>query len=278
MNMEQDWLTELILQKKIKGEWIQGQSKYFSKGQLYNIYRGLPGIPSGGHDNYRKAIINFLKKNYGLLEYKKGLVVESKKQKAFVFIIDEINRGDISKIFGELFYAIDPGYRGTKGAIRTQYSNLLSIDDPFKDGFYIPENVYIIGTMNDIDRSVESMDFAIRRRFTWIQINPEHRLSMLTEKLPAELLEETRKRIKALNDVIKKEEALGSAFQIGPAYFLKLVDYKNSTDSKEKFNKLWNWHIEPLIDEYLRGIPDAETIKQKLVNAYNLQNVPESTT
>ena len=78
--------------------------------------------------------------------------------KKYVFIIDEINRGEISKIFGELFFAIDPGYRGRAGEISTQYTNLHSDPD---EKFYIPDNVYIIGTMNDIDRSVDSFDFAV---------------------------------------------------------------------------------------------------------------------
>lgn len=91
----------------------------------------------------------------------------------YVFVIDEINRGDMSKIFGELFFSIDPGYRGKDGKVDTQYQNLIDIDpetqneDVFKNGFYVPENVYVIGTMNDIDRSVESMDFAMRRRFAF---------------------------------------------------------------------------------------------------------------
>ena len=73
--------------------------------------------------------------------------------------------------FGELFFSIDPGYRGLdengkpKGLVTTQYQNLVEDTDPFKKGFFVPENVYIIGTVNDIDRSVESMDFAMRRRF-----------------------------------------------------------------------------------------------------------------
>ncbi len=86
-----------------------------------------------------------------------------------MFIIDEINRGEISKIFGDLFFSIGPGYRGPSGRVMTQYQNLVKDDDDaFKDGFYIPENVFIIGTMNDIDRSVESMDFAFRRRFAFV--------------------------------------------------------------------------------------------------------------
>lgn len=250
---------------KQRGEWINGQSKFFSKDQLYNIYRGLPGIPSGGHDNYRKAVVKFLKANYGLKDYKPGSETPQDTQQPFVFIIDEINRGDISKIFGELFFALDPGYRGKKGAIKTQYANLAPADDPFKDGFYIPKNVFVIGTMNDIDRGVESMDFAIRRRFTWIQVKPEDRLSMWNDNLSSDIIEEADKRMRSLNMAIAEEEVLGPAYQIGPAYFLKLADYKSSA-----FENLWSWHIEPLIEEYLRGIPDAKQIKQKLYKKYQL--------
>ena len=76
----------------------------------------------------------------------------------------------MSKIFGELFFSIDPGYRGKDGLIQTQYQNLINENNIFHNGFYVPENVYIIGTMNDIDRNVESMDFAFRRRFTFKEI------------------------------------------------------------------------------------------------------------
>lgn len=89
----------------------------------------------------------------------------------YVFIIDEINRGEISKIFGELFFSIDPDYRG-KGGVITQYANLHT-DSTEK--FYVPENVYIIGTMNDIDRSVDSFDLAMRRRFRFIELKAEDR-------------------------------------------------------------------------------------------------------
>ena len=77
---------------------------------------------------------------------------EQKNEKLpFIFIIDEINRGEISKIFGELFFSIDPGYRGEDGKVKTQYQNMVPEGDVFADGFYVPDNVYIIGTMNDID-------------------------------------------------------------------------------------------------------------------------------
>ena len=109
------------------------------------------------------------------MKYKTQVISANKiERKPFVFIIDEINRGEASKIFGELFYAIDPGYRGKKDIrVKTQYQNLVPETDVFAEGFYIPENVFILGTMNDIDRSIESMDFAMRRRFTWKEIKPE---------------------------------------------------------------------------------------------------------
>ena len=103
------------------------------------------------------------------------LTVEREKLKKYIFIIDEINRGEISKIFGELFFAIDPGYRGRAGAISTQYSTMSSNEEKF----HIPENVYIIGTMNDIDRSVDSFDFAMRRRFRFIEIKADSTTDML---------------------------------------------------------------------------------------------------
>ena len=88
----------------------------------------------------------------------------------FVMIIDEINRGQVSKIFGELFFALDPDYRGPEGLVETQYQNMVPDGDQFKAGFYVPENVYVIGTMNDIDHSLEPLDFAFRRRFAWREI------------------------------------------------------------------------------------------------------------
>jgi 5-methylcytosine-specific restriction endonuclease McrBC GTP-binding regulatory subunit McrB len=179
----------------------------------------------------------------------------------FVFIIDEINRGDISKIFGELFYAVDPGYRGEKGKVKTQYSNLLSQDDPYYAGFFIPENVYIIGTMNDIDRSVESMDFAIRRRFTWKEIEAKDTLGMWDDTIP-EYKEVARTRIFNLNEAIGKTKSLSKAFHIGPAYFLKLKEYNGD------FRKLWDMHIQPLLKEYLRGMFDVDNALENLRTAY----------
>ena len=181
----------------------------------------------------------------------------------FVFIIDEINRGEISKIFGELFYSIDPGYRGEKGKVQTQYQNLVEEGDVFKDGFYVPENVYIIGTMNDIDRSVESMDFAMRRRFAWQEITANE--SAQNMGIEGELLE----RMERLNAVIFETEGLGSSYQVGASMFLKVKE----GDMTEE--QLWNLNLKSLMKEYLRDLPQAEDILDKMKKAYFLEGDSE---
>lgn len=174
--------------------------------------------------------------------------------KPFVFIIDEINRGELSKIFGELFGAIEKGYRGEKGRVRTQYQNMIAEGDPFKDGFFVPENVYIIGTMNDIDRSVESMDFAMRRRFAWKEITWVDSFDAIFGDTSTVQKRQIFGHMARLNAKIK--ESLGQAYQIGAAYFLEL---KN-----DDFEALWKNHLEGLLFEYFRGERDAEQKVEEL--------------
>ena len=195
------------------------------------------------------------------MKYKAQVISANKiERKPFVFIIDEINRGEASKIFGELFYAIDPGYRGKKDIrVKTQYQNLVPETDVFAEGFYIPENVFILGTMNDIDRSIESMDFAMRRRFTWKEIKPEDTQSMLDT---LECATKAKSVMARLNNEISKIEGLGPAYQVGPSYFLKLGDNGGN------FEKLWNMNIKPLLREYSRGFRKSDEIMEKLRNAY----------
>ena len=206
-------------------------------------------------DSYTFVLYNILRNTKN--EVKQVSLVERKN---FVFIIDEINRGEISKIFGELFFSIDPGYRGEKGRVQTQYQNIVEDGDIFKKGFFVPENVYIIGTMNDIDRSVESMDFAFRRRFAFKEIKADENVGMLDNLAQKD---EAIKRMKNLNAAIEKVDGLSSAYHIGASYFLKLNDYDGD------FGKLWEYHLEGLLREYLRGMSDMETKIAELYSAYN---------
>ena len=186
-----------------------------------------------------------------------NVTVKPNNLKKYIFIIDEINRGEISKIFGELFFAIDPGYRGRAGEISTQFSNMHSDDG---DKFYIPENVYIIGTMNDIDRSVDTFDFAMRRRFRFVEIKADEHLEMLSSLGDKDLEEEAIRRMIALNDKIASVEDLNVNYQIGASYFLKLKTLD--------FDQLWTDYLEPLLQEYIRGLHNEEEIMKRFADAY----------
>lgn len=223
-----------------------------------------------------QELLNRTPRNYS--EDKKNSS-ENNKQK-FVFIIDEINRGEISKIFGELFFSIDPGYRGAKGKVKTQYQNMITNEsDPFYEGFYVPENVYIIGTMNDIDRSVESMDFAMRRRFAWQEVKAEENTGMLDDL--QEMKNEVIEIMKRLNNVIWNEttntgiEGLSAAYHIGGSYFSKLQLYLNDGHSNKSaaYKHLWENHLKGVLSEYLRGMPDAMENLRKLENTYFKEDV-----
>ena len=132
-------------------------------------------------------------------------------ERDYYFIIDEINRGNLSKIFGELMMLIEADKRGEK--LRLLYSNEL---------FSVPKNVYIIGMMNTADRSLAMIDYALRRRFAFFNMEP----AFDTDGFKA-VIEDTENskyialinQIKALNEFIKKDEALGDGFQIGHSFF-----------------------------------------------------------
>ena len=180
-------------------------------------------------------------------------------QDNFVFIIDEINRGEISKIFGELFFSVDKGYRGEKGSVSTQYTNLHESDEKF----YIPDNVYIIGTMNDIDRSVDTFDFAMRRRFRFVEITAESQLGMLDKELK-DNAEEAKLRLRNLNAAIENVQELNSHYHIGPSYFLNLQDVDFD------YELLWSDYLKPLLEDYVRGSYEEAEILETLKQAFDL--------
>lgn len=233
-------------------------------------------LESGQKFEKIKDITTFFRKTYATQGYSYDFAlyqaIKSKKStaskakakqeelKKYVFIIDEINRGEISKIFGELFFSIDPGYRGKVGEISTQYSNLHA--DP-NEKFYIPENVYIIGTMNDIDRSVDSFDFAMRRRFRFVELKADECLEMLASLENEELQAEAIRRMTALNKAIVEVEDLNENYQIGAAYFLKLKTLG--------FDQLWTDYLQPLLQEYIQGMYDEAGIMDRFAQAYGYQ-------
>ena len=235
-----------MLESGLKFDKIKDITTFFGKAFATQAY------------SYDFAIYKAIKAKKSTASKKKAKQAELKK---YIFIIDEINRGEISKIFGELFFAIDPGYRGRAGEISTQYSNLHTDPD---EKFYIPENVYIIGTMNDIDRSVDSFDFAMRRRFRFVELRADERLEMLASLENEELEAEAIRRMAALNKEIAAVEDLNENYQIGASYFLKLKTLD--------FDQLWTDYLQPLLQEYIHGMYDEEGIMNRFAKAYGYQS------
>jgi 5-methylcytosine-specific restriction protein B len=153
----------------------------------------------------------------------------------FVLIIDEINRGNLAKIFGELIHCLE--YRGVDGSVILPYS---------QDMFSIPENVYIIGTMNSAGRSIALVDFALRRRFNFIEFFPQ--LDLLKKWLDEHSAEVASDKImellKAINTKISEDDKLGEYFQIGHSHFMR------NELNKVKLSDIWNHSVLPLLKEY----------------------------
>ena len=226
---------------------------------VYELYKDKNYNKQEYYKSGGRTVLETLRQRFGLRDYLSPTDVETDKN--FVFIIDEINRGEISKIFGELFFSIDPGYRGEKGSVSTQYANLHETDDKF----YIPENVYIIGTMNDIDRSVDTFDFAMRRRFRFVEVTAESQLGMLDDVL-GDKAEEAKARLRNLNVAIENVQELNSHYHIGPSYFLNLKDVDFDYES------LWSDYLKPLLEDYVRGSYEEDTTLNTLKKAYDLTN------
>ncbi len=259
------WEYGLSSTNSLKYSSVDSPSQYtftITRQNIFDAYRGMKARPKGGFQKEMLQIVDFMKEKFGLADFTSDKV--EKNNKPYVFVIDEINRGEMSKIMGELFFSIDPGYRGTKGRVRTQYANMLKEPNDFDEylkindsygHFFVPENVYIIGTMNDIDRSVESMDFAMRRRFIFKEVSAAESAENMG------LTEEAKERMNRINEKIEKIDGLGKAYHIGGAYFL-------GTESEDDFKKLWELKLSSLIREYLRGLDDEDSNFKKIEDEY----------
>lgn len=164
--------------------------------------------------------------------------------KPYFFIIDEINRGNLSKIFGELLMLIETDKRGEKHKLNLVYGGTA---------FYIPENLHIIGMMNTSDRSLAMIDYALRRRFSFYTMQPafenadQNGFGDYTADIQCELYHSVIAKIRELNDTIRKDSTLGKGFEIGHSYF--------APENKSEINDEWvrgvvEYEIIPLIEEY----------------------------
>lgn len=159
--------------------------------------------------------------------------------KPFFFIIDEINRGNMSKIFGELLMLIEADYRGTK--VTLAYNGL---------SFSVPENIYIIGMMNTADRSLAMIDYALRRRFSFFDMDPgfdTKGFSEYLENLGSDTIDELVSKVKDLNSEIAHDKSLGKGFCIGHSYFCG----RKATDDADAWGlQVVDFDIIPMLREY----------------------------
>lgn len=192
----------------------------------------------------------------------------------YILIIDEINRADLSAVFGELMYALE--YRNEKITIPN-----------FKYEFTIPDNVYIIGTMNSIDKSLVTFDLALRRRFSFYKVMPQIPVLntilaayQISQKSLSTFLSHCLKlnaQISGVsedgdNNADKNALMLGEDYQIGQAYFAKIKDFLKTDSSSgnkheirpDHMQKLWSYHLLPLLEEYLGNQVEDADIKKKL--------------
>ena len=177
----------------------------------------------------------------------------------YFFIIDEINRGNMSKIFGELLMLIESDKRGAKNKLQLLYSN---------EEFYVPENVYIIGMMNTADRSLAVIDYALRRRFAFIDFEPSFNtdgFEALQLQISNDKYNKLIEQIILLNEYIADDPSLGKGFIIGHSYFVP----KTTSEINDKWLKdVINYEIVPMLEEYWFDETDKlETWKQNLLGA-----------
>ena len=270
---EYDKLKNLILDKKniiLQGSAGVGKS-YAAKRLAYSII--------GEKDNERVKMIQFhqsysyedfiigYRPNENGFELKEGVFykfckeaeMDENKENKYFLIIDEINRGNISKIFGELFMLIENDKRGEEYALELVYK-----DD---EKFFVPENLYIIGLMNTADRSLAMLDYALRRRFIFIDIEPafnkpQFKNDLENKNIDKDLINKIIEKFTKLNETIKNDKTLGKGYTIGHSYF---CNRKNL--NKEDYEDIINYEIAPTLKEYWFDNEDkAEKEIKELLN------------
>ena len=193
---------------------------------------------------YEDFVMGFRPNEQGGFDLEKGVFysfcrkAKDHPNEPYFFIIDEINRGNLSKIFGELLLLIEVDKRSKKYAMPTTYS---------KELFYIPENLFIIGLMNTADRSLALMDYALRRRFSFIEIEPAFgkAFNKYMAQFEGTKLSRVIDVVMQINQDITNDEALGRGFRIGHSYFSNLRDA-----SDEELMDIVECELAPLIEEY----------------------------
>lgn len=275
------------------------KEKLFEKVQFHPSFTyedfidGLKPIGISDNGNMKFEFVNGVFKNF---------CIEAKNQpnEKFYFVVDEINRANLSVVLGETFSLLEANYRddptatgNDRSLIKTQNCEILQslIADAAKKGneelatrykslaydyddntgkvrFGIPQNIYFVGMMNDVDKSIDTFDLALRRRFKWIQMGCNYDVisEYYAEKDSnnSNTINDYSKSCKELNEFIKTELGLGSSYEFGHAFFMKMDEQIISKGNKKQ---LFENHLKPTLREYLRGFFDETEIDKKLEEA-----------
>ena len=288
----------------------QNKKEYFKLIQFHPSFSYedfIEGIkPMGLKDGQLKLeLCNGVFKDFCIKVHKankKRIKDGAKSLENYYFVVDEINRGNLSNIFGEMFFCIENNYRfkylnkerslikennklieeNLESSVSTQYSLLISklrneegeekseelifeYDEETKNVYFgVPENIYFIGMMNDVDKSVDAFDLALRRRFSWI-VKGYNEDVVKQELAGYKNLEEYLENIKTLNKYISDDLQLGPSYMFGHSFFLKIKDYcSKKRITSVDLEKLFDNHLRPTLREYLRSFyPDIEIEEPK---------------
>ncbi len=254
---EYNKLRSLVLRKQnIILQGSPGVGKTFSAERLaYSIIgekneNRICKVQFHQNYSYEDFIMGYRPNDNGGFELQSGvfynfcLRCKENPDKPYFFIIDEINRGNLSKIFGELLMLIETDKRGEKHKLNLVYGG---------KPFYVPENLHIIGMMNTADRSLAMIDYALRRRFSFYTMKPafdsadENGFGDYMKNVDCGLYHSIVDRIKLLNEVIRKDTTLGKGFEIGHSYFAP----ENASDINDEWvRNVVEFEVMPLIEEY----------------------------
>ena len=241
------------------------------------------GVSKDG--NIRFELVNGVFKNF-------CIKAKNNPGKAFYFVVDEINRANLSSVFGETLSLLEKDYRhdgkSNKNLIKTQYSSLIEDlireDDKYKslaytiDGgevkFGVPENVFFIGMMNDVDKSIDAFDLALRRRFKWIRKDCDYEVieeeTRFKRKEDFSNIGQYLKACEKLNNYISNELGLGKSYEFGHSFFMKMRDIaKRKEITQHNLEVLFNLYLRPTLKEYLRAVFAESELDNKLNEALN---------
>jgi 5-methylcytosine-specific restriction protein B len=229
-----------------------------TKQNIYDAYRELKSRPSGAFQSYMNAVVKYLQGEYGLNPYKPGVLSQLNDVKPYVLIIDEINRGNISKIFGELITLLEKDKRLGK-------ENEIAVTLPYsQETFGVPPNLYIIGTMNTADRSIGQIDYALRRRFAFVPLQSDGTVIDNYDKYQGGAKQKALDLFDAINNFLKEDGVVNGDLEaedlmLGHSYFL--------CSSVEELKRRLDYEIIPLIKEYEKDgiiMSDKEKIKAEI--------------